>query len=110
MRDEVDTFAVARVARRVLDLDQLLVDADCEYDSQKWIREVNKGTKILVLHAEDDDTVPFKLGEFQKRMLVSKEPSYGPLQLPSKYGMPQKQSKQLHFSKEKSEGFDSCLN
>ena len=62
MRDEVRTFKVSKLAEALLDVDELLKDAKCEFDSQKWIRSITQ-EKILVLHAEDDGTVPYELGE-----------------------------------------------
>ncbi len=62
MLDEVRTFRVATLASRLLDLELLLRDAKCEFDTQQWLREA-KTKRFLILHAEDDKTIPYHLGE-----------------------------------------------
>ncbi len=40
-----------------------------EYDSDKWIRNI-KDEPILIFHAIDDGTVPYKLGKSSNNMTL----------------------------------------
>ena len=65
MLDEVMTFEKS-VALAVMlgfnDVPGLLKEAKCEFDSEKWISEIGRSWPILILHAEDDQMIPIRLG------------------------------------------------
>ena len=60
MSDEVKTFGISRVLSWIgLDINETLNQADMAFDSNFWLRSVP--IPILIMHAEDDDVIPFHL-------------------------------------------------
>jgi len=60
MADEVKSFQLSQILSRLgLDIDETLNRADMSFDSTFWLRNVK--IPILIMHAEDDEMIPFHL-------------------------------------------------
>ena len=60
MLDEVKTFRLSRILPWIgIDIDETLSRADVSFDSTHWLKDVK--TPILIMHAEDDNVIPFYL-------------------------------------------------
>jgi len=61
MREMVSTYKVTSgLISRVLDIDQLILDTGVEFATDRWLPAVR--CPVLILHAEDDNIVPHRLG------------------------------------------------
>jgi len=60
MLDEVKTFRLSRILPWIgIDIDDTLGRADVSFDNTHWLKDVK--TPILIMHAEDDNVIPFHL-------------------------------------------------
>ena len=60
MLNEVKTFQLSRILPWLgIDIDETLSRADVSFDSTHWLKDVK--TPILIMHAEDDNVIPFHL-------------------------------------------------
>ena len=60
MLDEVKTFRLSRILPWIgIDIEETLSRADVSFDSTHWLQDVK--TPILIMHAEDDNVIPFHL-------------------------------------------------
>ena len=61
MLDEVETFKLAGILPYLgIQADTVLSQADMSFDSARWLKGV-KEVPILIMHAEDDNVIPFSL-------------------------------------------------
>ena len=61
MKEMVATYKITSgLISRVLDIDQLILDTGVEFATDRWLPAVR--CPVLILHAEDDNIVPHRLG------------------------------------------------
>lgn len=61
MSDEVKSFKLSRILPYIgIDVDHALQYADMSFDSVHWLKNV-QDCRIFILHAEDDEVIPFHL-------------------------------------------------
>ena len=61
MVSEVGTFLIAKVAKYLIDVDKLLEKSDMTFNSELFIQNIKE--PVFIMHAEDDNIIPFKLGK-----------------------------------------------
>jgi len=61
MKDEIASFRVLRPVSYLTDIPKQLEKIDAQFESDKWLPAVK--CPVLILHAEDDAIIPFKLAK-----------------------------------------------